>query len=213
MKPQLNRLKKDFIVRMNARNYKKSTIAKLLNLHRSTVFKYLKRWSARQPLDNKKRVRRPKLSAQKVYQVLNYVLDNPFTTYAEVVKEKKLDISPESVRKLCNGRGLKNYVASEKPFINLLHRIDRLKFAYKYKDLIDEWSSVFFADEKTIQAYRSGRVLVKRPRDERYEIKHLATKEVQTNAKVNLFGGISYNSICSVYSVSTAFNGDHLKRW
>ena len=67
MKPQLNRLKKDFIVRMNARNYKKSTIAKLLNLHRSTVFKYLKRWSARQSLDNKKRVRRPKLSAQKLY--------------------------------------------------------------------------------------------------------------------------------------------------
>ena len=99
-------------------------------------------------------------------------------------------------------------MACPKPFINLVHRIARLKFAYKYQHWVDEWLSVLFTDEKTIQCYSNGRCLVKRRANERYEPNNLATKEVQTSTKINLFGGISFNSINQICPASTKLTGD-----
>lgn len=63
---------------------------------------------------------------------------------------------------------------------------------------------VSFLDEKTVQTYSNGRVMVKRNVNERYNPDKMFTQETQnTNNKANLVGVVSYNGPNIIYSVST----------
>lgn len=74
--------------------------------------------------------------------------------------------------------------------------------------------NVNFCDEKTVQTYRNGRVLVKRKVNERYEAGKLAVAETQNaKNKVHLVGLMSHSGPNVIYSVSTNLTGlefDHL---
>lgn len=68
-------------------------------------------------------------------------------------------------------------------------------------------------DEKTIQTYPNGRVLVKRRVNQRYDPEKIVTNETQnTKNKVNLVGIISCTDANMIYSVSTNLNGDEFKQ-
>lgn len=68
-------------------------------------------------------------------------------------------------------------------------------------------------DEKTIQTYPNGRVLVKRRVNQRYDPDKIVTNETQnTQNKVNLVGLISCTDPNMIYSVSTHLTGDEFKQ-
>src|SRR6202012_1341458 len=100
-----------------------------------------------------------------------------------------------------------------KPFLSMLHRIKRLKFAIKHKDwTCQQWSNVVCMDEKTIQTYANGKVMVKRRKNERYDPDKLITPEIQnTKNKVNLVGMVSHSGPNMIYSVPTKLNGKQFK--
>ncbi len=83
----------------------------------------------------------------------------------------------------------------------------RTRFAIKYKHWTAiDWMKVSFLDEKTIQTYANGKVLVKRKRNERYDSDKIISQEKQnTKNKVNLVGVVSHNGPNMLYSVSTKF--------
>lgn len=61
-------------------------------------------------------------------------------------------------------------------------------------------------DEKTVQSYANGKVLVKRRRNERYNPEKATAECQNTKNKVNLFGAVAYDGPNVIYTVSNNFN-------
>ncbi len=106
--------------------------------------------------------------------------------------------------------GVGCYVACRKQFLSIQNQIKRLKFALKYQDWTGkDWIKVSFLDEKTIQTYSNGRVLVKRKLKERYNLDKIVTSEQQSSKnKVNLFGIVSQDGPNMLFTVSNNLDGD-----
>lgn len=77
----------------------------------------------------------------------------------------------------------------------------------------EQWANVAYIDEKTVQTFSNGKVLVKRRQGERFDGDKLLTQEVgNPDNKVNLVGVIHFNGPNMIYSVSTNLNGTEFKQ-
>lgn len=206
--------KKKLIIQLHRRGFNKTLIAKHVNCYRQTVELFIEQWkNGIFPMPTKKRKRATILSAQQVFRVLNYFINNPFSTYMQCIKKLKLNVSIWTIKRLLNKKGISTYVASSKQFLSMQNQIKRLKFAIKYQHWTSEWLQVNFVDEKTVQTYSEGRVMVKRYANERYNHKNIVVQEVQnTNNKVNLVGVVSFSGRNVIYSVSTKFTGEQFEQ-
>ncbi len=185
---------KQLIIQMRMRGFGNRLISQQLNCRIKTISTVISDWRKGKVVGRKVRTGVTKLSAQKIFQVLNYFIENPFNTYAQCIKDLKLNVSCCTVEKVLKGNGIKNYVASSKPFLSIKNQIKRLRFSMTYRDWNLEWANVTYIDEKTIQTFANGRVLVKRKKNERYNHNKLVQQEKKnTDNKVNLVGMIHYN--------------------
>lgn len=205
---------KQLIIQLHIRGFSYRLISQQLCCCRKTVFTVIKNWRQGKILERKKSSeKRFKLSAQKAFLVLNYFIKHPFNTYMQCISDLKLCVSPHTIKNVLNGNGIKNYTACSKPFLSIKNQMKRLQFSSKYKQWTSQWTNVAYIDEKTVQTYSNGKVLVKRRKKERYNVENLVTPEVQnTHNKVNLVGIISYNGPNMVYSVSTKLKGNHFNQ-
>lgn len=214
MGKRLSMDEKQLIIQLHIRGFSNRLISQQLRCCVKTVFTVIKNWSSGKIVDRKKSTKwRLKLSAQKSFLVLKYFIKHPFNTYMQCIRDLKLCVSPCTIRKVLNGNGIKNYTACSKPFLSMKNQIKRLQFSSKYKQWTSQWKDVVYIDEKTVQTYANGKVLVKRRVKERYNLEKLVTTEVQnTQNKINLVGMISYNGPNMIYSVSTHLNSKHFKQ-
>lgn len=205
---------KQLVIQMHIRGFSNRLISQQLKCCAKTVFTVINNWRTGKILDRKKSTgRRLKLSAQKVFLVLNYFVKHPFKTYMQCIRDLKLCVSHSTIKKILNGNGMKNYTACSKPFLSIKNQVKRLQFSTKYKQWTRQWTNVAYIDEKTVQTYPNGKVLVKRRKKERYNLDKLVTPEVQnTKNKVNLVGIISYNGPNMIYSVPTKLKAKHFKQ-
>lgn len=77
----------------------------------------------------------------------------------------------------------------------------------------EDWLKVTFLDEKTIQTYSNGRVLLKRKLKERFSPDKIIISE-QQNArnKDNLVGIVSHDGPNMLYTVSNNLNGNEFEQ-
>ncbi len=179
-----------------------------------TISTVITNWSRGRIVGRKRSEKRYKLSAQKKFQVFDYFIKNPFNTSMQCIKDLKLSVCRSTIERVLNGNGIKSYGACQKPFISIKNQLKRLQFAIKFRGWTsDQWANVAYIDEKTIQTYSNGKVLVKRRKGERYNSDKLITQEVQnTDNKVNLVGVIYFNGPNMIYSVSTNLDGTQFKQ-
>lgn len=208
---------KHLVIQMHVKGFKNSFIAAELHRDYKTIYNLIRDWKNGNlaKIFNRKPRGRPKLklTAQQVFKVLNYFIKHPFHTYHQCIKNLNLYVSYKTIGNILRKNGVRNYVACKKPFLTMQNQIKRLRFALKHKDWTTEWSRVCFLDEKTIQTYANGRVLVKRKMGERYNPDKLSVSEVQnTKNKVNLVGIVSCNGPNVIFSVSTNFIGQHFEQ-
>lgn len=205
---------KQLAIMLHTKGYNFSYIAKELNRYRGTISLVINKWQKGIFHSRKERKqRRSKLSAQQVINVLKYFIQNPFDTYYQCIKKLKLPVQCNAISNILTKNKFGNFVACTKQFVSLQNQIKRLKFALKYRHWTTEWLDVLFMDEKTVQTYSNGKVMVKRRINERYEPGNMKTDETQnTQNKVNLFGVISYKGPNTIYSVSTKLNGAEVKQ-
>ena len=195
---------------LHIRGFPNKLIAEQFGCHRNTVSTVINKWRRGEFVSAKqKRVRRSKLSAQQVHNVLQYFINNPFNTRQDCIRDLKLLVSEMSITNCLTGKGLKSYTACSKQFLSLRNQLIRLRFALKYRNWTEEdWRRVWFFDEKTIQTYANGRVLVRRKSNDRFTPGVMLIPEIQnTRNKLNLVGFISIDGPNKVYSVSTNLNG------
>lgn len=196
-------------IRLHTRGLNCSFIARQLRLSRVTISRLVNSWKRGEFVTKKERKKGIyKLTAQQIYNILKYFLKNPFHTYRQCITNLKLSVCQNTIANILKGDGIRNRVAYPKPFLSLQNQIKRLKFALTYQNWTKEWFQVHFLDEKTIQTFGNGKVLVKRKKNERYNHDKLAVTEKQNSKnKVNLVGVVSYKGPNVIYSVSTKLNG------
>lgn len=206
--------RKQLIIQLHRRGFNNKFIASNLNYNEKTIGKYIEQWkNGIFPVPPKIRFREPMLSAQQVFRVLEYFIDNPFNTHQQCIYKLKLPVSRMTISRLLKKNGVRSYVACSKQFISMQNQIKRLRFAIKYQDWTTEWLHVNFLDEKTVRTYSEGRVIVKRKRHERYNEDKLVVQEVQnTKNKVNLVGVVSFSGRNVIYSVNTKFTGEEFEQ-
>lgn len=204
---------KQLIVKLHKRGFKNKFIAEHVGRHVNTIYGLIKKFEkgilfSTKPIHSRRGTSYiRKLTAQQILNVLKYFVKNPFHTYRQCIQKLHLPVTKMTISNVLKRNKWGNFVACEKNFISLQNQIKRLKFALKYRHWRDEWLNVYFMDEKTVQTYRSGKVLVKRRRGERFDVGKMHTTEKQnTDNKVNLFGMVSYNGPNTIYSVSTKLN-------
>lgn len=201
------------IIKLHVRGFKNKFIGEYIKCNPKTVTRCLKKWKEGTLFIPAKRKVNSKLSAQEVYNILDYFINNPFSTYNECITKLKLPVSRMTIQRALTKNGVRNYVAVSKQFISMQNQIKRLQFAIKYQHWTDEWLQVYFLDEKTVQTYTDGRVFVKRRLNERWELDKIVVQEVQNaQNKVNLVGAISFTGRNVIYSVSTNFTGKQFEQ-
>lgn len=125
---------KQLAIQLHVRGFSNSLIARQFDCNRMTIGNIIDSWKNGQFGEQRTRVqRRLKLSAQQVYNVLNYFVKRPFDTYEQCIKKLKLPVKKGCIGRLLSRNGIRNYVASYKIFVSIQNQIKRLKFAIKYK--------------------------------------------------------------------------------
>lgn len=214
MKP-LTANRKELVIQYHIKGFSNAFIAKQLNHSRTTISNLVNNWKkGRLIAPKKRREKKRKLTAQQAYNVLNYFVKNPFNTYDQCIKCLKLPVKIDTVGTVLKKNGIGSYVACHKQFLSIQNQIKRLKFALKYQDWTGEdWLKVSFLDEKTVQTYSNGRVLVKRKLKERYSPDKIITSEQQNSKnKVNLVGMVSHDGPNMLYTVSNNLNGNEFEQ-
>ncbi len=215
MKRNLTGSQKQQAIQLHMRGFKISFIAKQFRCHRVSISRIVNGWKRGQYITPKVRAqRRLKLTAQQVHNVLSYFVKNPFDTYNQCIQKLKLPVKYGAIARLLSRNGIRNYVASYKHFLSIQNQIKRLKFAIKHQHWTEaDWAKVSFIDEKSVQTYANGRLLVKREVGERYNPVNIYSQEKQnTKNKINLVGVVSYNGPNMLYSVSTKLKGDEFEQ-
>lgn len=205
---------KQFVILLHLRGFSYSFIAKELNCSKKTIYRAIKKFRKAELFDvNVRKKREYKLTAQQTYKVLKYFIDNPFHTYDQCIKKLKLPVDATTIGNVLTRNKFGSFTACKKNFISMQNQIARLKFALKFRHWTDEWLNVVFMDEKTVQTYANGKVLVKRRVNERYKYENLSLDEKQnTRNKANIFGFVSFEGPNKMHSVSTNFNGVQFER-
>lgn len=197
---------KQFAILLHCKGFSNSFIAREMRRSRKSIVTLVSQWKKGIFIRKKTKIQRTKLTAQQVFRVLNYFIDHPFNTHAQCIRDLRLPVVRSTIHNILKKNGIGSYVAASKQFLSMQNRIKRLRFALKYRKWTSEWLKVHFLDEKTVQTYANGRVIVKRRACERYNANNIVSQEVQnTKNKVNLLGVVSFDGPNIIFSVSTKF--------
>ena len=133
-------------------------IATVFGIHRSTVYRILKKdKTPPQPdLRSKKPTcgRRRLLSTRDESRLIRYVVRNPFDPITKVTTLLfgSRNISRMTVTRALERHGLKPYKSRTKPYISPKNKKARLDFAIEHKDwTAEQWKNVLFTDESSFQ--------------------------------------------------------------
>lgn len=189
---------------LNKQILSKIEMAKRLGVDRKTVYNFIHKLkefnSSSESYSRKVSIGHPKLNAQDISNLKDYVYDNPFANNNKIIRELKLNIQPQTLGNYLRKIGIGTCVAAKKPLINLRHMKARIDWADQHRQFtIDQWKKVIFTDESTFQNFSSGRQFVKRPKNERFNQKYVINYESQSNIKRNFFGIMIHNQPVKVF--------------
>ena len=102
-------------------------------------------------------------------KLVRFVKKQPFATVRDVIKELKLKVSENTVRRRLDIAGLFCYRAVKKPFISEKNRKARLEFAHVHKSWrVKQWSHILWSDESKCNLRHSdGKINVRCPKCKR----------------------------------------------
>lgn len=156
-------------------------IARRLGIGASTVHYWIVRQGQKAPKKGRPRVTNVETDAC----IFDTCLGNPFLSAVDIRQAIVPECSIDTVRNRLKQHGFKCRQPARKPFMTLLHRQQRFRFASSHLHWSpDEWKRVVFSDEKIFRSSSRGAVHVYRPtRSDRYDDAYLSTSSVQGTPK------------------------------
>ena len=161
----------------------------------STVQRCLKRYQETNSFCAKKRPPRQRITTAATDRwIRRRVVADPYISATAIRHELSPNISVSSRtirRRLSNEMGLKSFKAASKPKLSAKNRRDRIAFCERHRHWSPEdWHSVMFSDETTINQFCNFQKRVRRLPGERYNEKY-TTGSVKFSAKIMIWGSIA----------------------
>lgn len=141
-----------------------SALAVEFNVHRTTLNRRISAYHDTGKLDRAKNRRPMKLSRQVRERIRKYVTDNPFDTLKNVKVALNLEVSTNTISKICRRFGIKKLICPKKFYISPIQCESRLETAIMRSFwLVERWKNVAFSDESGIDNSGYYRRFVFRP--------------------------------------------------
>ena len=153
------------ILRLRTRGCLFSEIAKKLDITESGACKAFKRMVKRGSVKDLPRSGRPRKIPQKEMREIKLSLvrkkiatAREIQTYLkEVTAPKPVTVSTTTIRNSLKREGFYPYKVVAKPALTAKQKRERVRLAKKWRESIDDWSTVVFSDETTIKEAPRGR--------------------------------------------------------
>ena len=214
-KSEMTNKTKNLIIGIFKAGRKPSVIATELNINRSTVYKFLKRYKETGSIQNKGRTGRlPKWTKRDNNQLLSVpVKKNKKSTVRTIAiwrlfnEERTATVCLETIRLKLRGLGLIRRCIKKSEFICRRNRIKRIKFAKTYmKWTADDWKKVIFSDESQFVIEEPKRAKIWRKSGEKYCHHDHNASSSQKNIRVMVWGCTTGSGIGSLTQVNGAIN-------
>jgi len=139
-------------------------------------------------------------------EMVNVVLQNPFTTPREVKADLNVSVSHRTVRRRLNEAGVVGRKARKEFSYSPEHLRKRISFGSGYLNwTLDQWKSVIFSDECHVEMGEHGPVWVQRPVGTANEAPYLTTK-VPHPKRVSIWGCFSWFGVGPIYVFTQTLN-------
>lgn len=185
-------------------------VALKYNVSKSTVCKLMKKAQQHKTIENLKRKGRKKKVTPRMERRIMREVDNNNTSSSRQIKESlSLPVSPASIRRCLNSKGVSSRFSLLKPFINEEQAEKRLAFALKYHKMpLSFWRKVVFSDESKFQIHPNRKKRVWRRKGIREALKRkniIPTKKY--SPKINVWGCFSYHGVGSLVEIEGNMDG------
>jgi transposase len=149
-----------------------SQISREMNLNKSTVYYWIKRFrEGDETFATRSRSGRPRCTSQgDDDRIRQRALDNPLSVGGAAAIKRTLDLncSTRAVRNRLHEAGMRNCRPARKPAISEVNKRVRLDFAHSYAAMDQAyWDIMIFSDEKTFRSDTNGHVQLWRTRNSR----------------------------------------------
>ncbi|XP_066969196.1 uncharacterized protein [Macrobrachium rosenbergii] len=150
------------IINMHKANVPKANIGRQLNIHKTTVYRWIERENDCGNVNQRERPGRWRhTSKEQDGLIVDFARRHPLSNTTVTKREVGLQVSSQTIRRILHEADIHHFKPAKKPFVTESHRQEILSFALEYyKPLGDEfWKKVIFCDEKTFSSDERGSLL------------------------------------------------------
>ena len=146
------------IINMHKANIPKANIARQLNIHKTTVYRWINREAELGTVNRMQQQGRPQLTTDGEDElIVEFARRHPLCNTTVIKRELDLQVSNDTIRRRLHRAAIHHFKPASKPFLTDRHRQERLSFALEYYPKDDEfWEKVIFCDEKTFSSDEHG---------------------------------------------------------
>lgn len=104
------------------------------------------------------RGRKQATTAREGVRIVREVQKNPKLSARNIKESLNLNVSRHTIAQRLRGAGLKNYIASKRPFIRNINKRKRYEFVKKYiGSLLNFWKTVVWSDDSKFEEFGQKR--------------------------------------------------------
>lgn len=161
---------------LKGQKYSHSKIASILNISKATVTQGIARANQLGTLESRRRSGRPRVTSESADRLLHRsVVAHPTWSSSTIAANTATPASARTIRRrLLVDFKLKSHRPAKKAKLSPKNIKDRLTFCKKYgKWTKEDWNKVMFSDESTFSQFSSYTRHVRRPRNQRYNMRYV----------------------------------------
>ena len=166
------------IIVLAEEGYSQRAIAERLCVSKTAVQETIARKTTTGSIVPKKRPGRPRKTTKRTDQMMRRIVTSQPSASSSFVQAQlppHVQVSTATIRRrLCNDFKLRSYRPAIKPRLSKKNIRDRLKFCQQHLNwTVDDWPHVMFSDETLIRQFNPTNVSIRRPTNERYNIRYI----------------------------------------
>lgn len=166
-------------------------IATEYNVARSTIYRRVANFRRDKRLGRKKTERRTKLTTAQKTQLHNLLMDQPFSTLAEIKENLNLPVALRTITNYCRRLKLYNRISPKKFFVNNDNCEERMLVARRRLNWpLTHWKKIVFCDECGIDNSGFHRRRVWRTKSSRFDPKYVY-RAPNKSLRLNIFSWVS----------------------
>lgn len=210
--PQLSVEDKMRIVTLYEEEWSLARIAERFGKPKSTIQAIVKKWREQHTVERLRGTGLKKISTNEEDEnLVQFLRDNPFETAVSAARVTQFPGCNRTAQlRVVQCSNLRNRSAASKPFLQNIHKEQRMGFALQYLPVgLNFWTrNVIFSDEKVFQSTYNGRIRVYRPPSCRYDENYTQKRNNSGRFSINVWAWISAQGPGVCWNIGGALNSN-----